>query len=44
MQWVMSIAILVVGLIVNAIEGFPPFFPLAMLGGVFWSIGKCWAF
>ncbi len=40
MQWVMSAAILAVGMVVNAFEGFPPFQPLAMLGGMFWAIGS----
>ncbi|TKR64497.1 hypothetical protein L596_025017 [Steinernema carpocapsae] len=39
-QWVMCSAILVVGLAVNAGAGFPPFHPLAMLGGMFWTIGN----
>uniref|UniRef100_A0A914V6W1 Transmembrane protein 144 n=1 Tax=Plectus sambesii TaxID=2011161 RepID=A0A914V6W1_9BILA len=39
-QWVISIAILVVGFVVNAIAGFPRFFPLAMLGGVSWAVGN----
>ncbi|KAL6727511.1 hypothetical protein Aduo_009381 [Ancylostoma duodenale] len=39
-QWVMSTAILCVGLAIQAIEGFPKFQPLAMLGGVFWALGN----
>ncbi|KAK6741164.1 hypothetical protein RB195_009179 [Necator americanus] len=39
-QWVMSTAILCVGMIINAVEGFPVFQPLAMLGGVFWALGN----
>lgn len=39
-QWVMSCSIIMVGFIVFAIEGFPQFYPLAMLGGVSWGLGK----
>ncbi|RCN31566.1 hypothetical protein ANCCAN_22642, partial [Ancylostoma caninum] len=39
-QWVMSTAILSVGLAIQALEGFPKFQPLAMLGGVFWALGN----
>uniref|UniRef100_A0A1I7YBK6 SPW repeat-containing protein n=1 Tax=Steinernema glaseri TaxID=37863 RepID=A0A1I7YBK6_9BILA len=39
-QWVMCSAILAVGLVVNAGASFPPFHPLAMLGGMFWTIGN----
>ncbi|ETN83900.1 hypothetical protein NECAME_01693 [Necator americanus] len=39
-QWVMSVAILVVGFLVFCLEGFPGFYPLAMLGGMFWAIGN----
>ena len=39
-QWVMATAILCVGFAVNAVEGFPPFQPLAMLGGLFWALGS----
>uniref|UniRef100_A0A914DRH3 Transmembrane protein 144 n=1 Tax=Acrobeloides nanus TaxID=290746 RepID=A0A914DRH3_9BILA len=39
-QWVMSSAILVVGIIVNMFVGFPAFQPLAMIGGVCWAIGN----
>lgn len=37
-QWMMSIAILLVGFIVFATTGFPGFYPLAMLGGASWCI------
>ncbi|XP_064637227.1 transmembrane protein 144-like [Lineus longissimus] len=39
-QWVMTTGIWIVGLVVYAIQGFPPFYPLAMLGGVFWATGN----
>ncbi|GMT18178.1 hypothetical protein PFISCL1PPCAC_9475, partial [Pristionchus fissidentatus] len=42
-QWVMSTGILLVGLAVNAFEEFPPFHPLAMVGGALWSIGNATA-
>ncbi|PIO72611.1 hypothetical protein TELCIR_05452 [Teladorsagia circumcincta] len=37
-QWMMSIAILIVGFIVFCLRSFPGFYPLAMLGGAFWAI------
>ena len=40
MQWVMACGILLVGLFVYGLENFPQFYPLAMLGGMFWSIGE----
>lgn len=36
----MDTAIFMIGMIINAYEGFPQFYPLAMLGGVFWAIGE----
>ncbi|VDM28621.1 unnamed protein product [Toxocara canis] len=39
-QWVMGAAIFVIGMIVNAYEGFPTFHPLAMLGGALWATGN----
>lgn len=42
-QWMMSIAILLVGFIVFATTGFPGFYPLAMLGGASWCIGNATA-
>ncbi|CAI2347866.1 unnamed protein product [Caenorhabditis sp. 36 PRJEB53466] len=42
-QWLMSAAILLVGLIVFATQGFPEFEPLAMLGGMFWALGNATA-
>ncbi|VDM51234.1 unnamed protein product, partial [Toxocara canis] len=39
-QWVMGAAIFVIGMIVNAYEGFPTFHPLAMLGGALWATGS----
>uniref|UniRef100_A0A915Q0V4 Transmembrane protein 144 n=1 Tax=Setaria digitata TaxID=48799 RepID=A0A915Q0V4_9BILA len=42
-QWVMDTAIFMVGMIINAYKGFPKFYPLAMLGGIFWGIGNATA-
>lgn len=42
-QWVISSGILVIGFIVFCIMGFPGFYPLAMLGGTFWTIGNATA-
>ncbi|EFP09500.1 hypothetical protein CRE_25065 [Caenorhabditis remanei] len=42
-QWLMSSAILLVGVIVYWTQGFPEFEPLAMLGGVFWALGNATA-
>ncbi|CAB3403161.1 unnamed protein product [Caenorhabditis bovis] len=42
-QWLMASSIFLVGLIVYAIEGFPKFEPLAMLGGMFWVLGNATA-
>lgn len=42
-QWVMAIAIWMCGLCVNAAVGFPPFQPLAMLGGFLWCTGNIMA-
>uniref|UniRef100_A0A1I7U367 Transmembrane protein 144 n=1 Tax=Caenorhabditis tropicalis TaxID=1561998 RepID=A0A1I7U367_9PELO len=42
-QWLMSIAILLVGVVVYATQEFPEFEPLAMLGGVFWALGNATA-
>ncbi|WKY00093.1 hypothetical protein Q1695_014737 [Nippostrongylus brasiliensis] len=39
-QWVMSAAILCVGLFTHAFQAFPQFQPLAMLGGAFWALGN----
>ncbi|VDK54657.1 unnamed protein product [Cylicostephanus goldi] len=39
-QWVMSAAILCVGLTVNIIQHYPRFQPFAMLGGAFWALGN----
>lgn len=36
----MSTAILLVGIVVYSTQGFPEFEPLAMLGGMFWALGK----
>ncbi|GMT28067.1 hypothetical protein PFISCL1PPCAC_19364, partial [Pristionchus fissidentatus] len=42
-QWVMSTAILFVGFLVHVYQGFPGFFPLAMIGGACWTIGNSMA-
>ncbi|CAJ0594048.1 unnamed protein product [Cylicocyclus nassatus] len=42
-QWVMSAAILFIGFLVFCIQGFPGFYPLAMLGGMLWTIGNATA-
>jgi len=42
-QWVMCTAIWIAGLIVQLIQGSPPFQPLAMLGGVLWCTGNIMA-
>jgi len=39
-QWIMCSAIWIAGLIVNCIQHFPPFQPLAMLGGFLWCTGN----
>ncbi|CCD65875.1 Transmembrane protein 144 homolog [Caenorhabditis elegans] len=42
-QWIMSTAILLVGIVVYSTQGFPEFEPLAMLGGMFWALGNATA-
>ena len=39
-QWSMAVGVFLVGLVVQAVRGFPKFYPLAMLGGAFWSTGN----
>ncbi|CAK8684345.1 transmembrane protein 144-like [Clavelina lepadiformis] len=39
-QWVLCVAIWISGLVTNCIQGFPTFYPLAMLGGVLWATGN----
>lgn len=39
-QWIMGSAIFSVGLILNCVEGFPAFYPLAMLSGAIWAFGE----
>lgn len=43
-QWILDTAVFMIGMIVYAYKGFPQFYPLAMLGGVFWGIGKLYTF
>ena len=38
-QWVYSITVFIVGFIVNAARNFPPFIPLAMVGGALSAAG-----
>ena len=50
-QWVYSIAVFVIGFVVNCFRGFPPFLPLAMVGGAVSAAGlnilawrkNCWS-
>uniref|UniRef100_A0A7E4UST2 Transmembrane protein 144 n=1 Tax=Panagrellus redivivus TaxID=6233 RepID=A0A7E4UST2_PANRE len=42
-QWIMSVSILIVGFGVFAWQQFAHFYPVAMLGGVFWSLGNMMA-
>uniref|UniRef100_A0AC35F7U1 Transmembrane protein 144 n=1 Tax=Panagrolaimus sp. PS1159 TaxID=55785 RepID=A0AC35F7U1_9BILA len=42
-QWIMSVAIMFVGFGIHASQGFIHFYPAAMLGGVFWSLGNMMA-
>jgi len=39
-QWILCTAILMCGFVVNVIRNFPPFQPLAMLGGFLWCTGN----
>ncbi|KAJ1348768.1 hypothetical protein KIN20_004159 [Parelaphostrongylus tenuis] len=39
-QWVVSVGIFCVGMAVYAMESFPSFHPLAMLGGSLWALGN----
>uniref|UniRef100_A0A914RD95 Transmembrane protein 144 n=1 Tax=Parascaris equorum TaxID=6256 RepID=A0A914RD95_PAREQ len=39
----MGIGIIVVGFVIFITEGFPKIYPLAMLGGVVWTIGNSFA-
>jgi hypothetical protein len=39
-QLILTSGIWIVGFVVNCIQGFPKMYPLAMLGGVFWSTGN----
>lgn len=42
-QWIMSVSILIVGFGVFSWQSFVHFYPVAMLGGVFWACGNCMA-
>jgi hypothetical protein len=37
-QLVLCLGIWTVGFIVNCVRNFPPFHPLAMVGGVLWTV------
>jgi hypothetical protein len=39
-QLVLCVSIWLVGLVINCVRNFPPFYPLAMLGGFLWATGK----
>jgi glucose uptake protein GlcU len=39
-QWAMCAGIFAVGFVVNAINGFGPFYPIACIGGLCWAIGN----
>uniref|UniRef100_A0A0K0F820 Transmembrane protein 144 homolog (inferred by orthology to a C. elegans protein) n=1 Tax=Strongyloides venezuelensis TaxID=75913 RepID=A0A0K0F820_STRVS len=39
-QWVMGLTIMFIGVVMNFINNFPPFEPLAMIGGFFWAVGN----
>lgn len=39
-QWVLCIGFWLVGTMVNAIQGYPIFYPLAMVGGALWALGN----
>jgi len=39
-QWVLCSAVWFAGFVVNCVQNFPPFQPLAMLGGALWTTGN----
>ena len=39
-QWILCSAVMISGIIVQLIRDQPPFFPLAMVGGVIWEFGN----
>ncbi|XP_074650104.1 transmembrane protein 144-like isoform X2 [Tubulanus polymorphus] len=39
-QWILCSTIWMCGLIVNAVQGFPTFYPLTMIGGLLWATGN----
>ncbi|CAD5218243.1 unnamed protein product [Bursaphelenchus okinawaensis] len=39
-QWAMSVGILITGFVINVIEDFPSFQPLAVVGGILWTIAN----
>jgi len=39
-QWILCVTIWMAGLIVNIVQDFPPFQPIAMLGGFLWCTGN----
>jgi glucose uptake protein GlcU len=42
-QWILCCAVLLAGFVVNIVRAFPPFQPLAMLGGFLWCTGNMMA-
>ncbi|CAD6190985.1 unnamed protein product [Caenorhabditis auriculariae] len=42
-QWMMSLAILIIGFVAFIFSNFPGFYPLAMLGGMSWTLGNATA-
>ncbi|KAK0398928.1 hypothetical protein QR680_002815 [Steinernema hermaphroditum] len=40
LQWLISVGIILIGYVIQMIEGFPPFYPFAMIGGFFWTIAS----
>ena len=39
-QWIVCSAVMISGIIVHLLRNQPPFFPLAMVGGVIWEFGN----
>uniref|UniRef100_A0A1I8AC73 Transmembrane protein 144 n=1 Tax=Steinernema glaseri TaxID=37863 RepID=A0A1I8AC73_9BILA len=40
LQWLISVGIILIGYVIQAVEGFPPFYPFAMVGGFFWTVAS----
>jgi hypothetical protein len=43
-QFMMGCGIFAVGMVVFVLQGFPTFYPLAMVGGLLWATGLCLIF